>query len=87
MKKLLFALTLCLVTFFSPKNTFAKVEDPKVVVIKVVDNQGKLVLTKAVSINEFLENGHNIVGLPQNSLFVLYHGNTAYYITTENTSK
>jgi len=88
MKRLLFAFMLGFLTFFMTKNTAAKNEEPKVVMIKVVDNQGKLVLTKTVSINEFLEKGHNIAGLPENSLFVLYHGNTAYYITqVENTNK
>jgi len=88
MKNLIFVFLLSASTFFNTAS-FAKGEEPvsRTLTVKVVDSNGKLVMSKTVSINEFLEKGHNIAGLPENSLFVLFHGNTAYYITEEENTK
>jgi len=50
------------------------------ITVKVVDGEGKMVFSKKISINEFLETQNQVEGLPQGSLFLLYEGNTAYYL-------
>ncbi|HAI77392.1 MAG TPA: hypothetical protein DCM08_14270 [Microscillaceae bacterium] len=49
-----------------------------IVRVKVVDSKGVIVMETQVSVNTFL--GNKMDMLPTNSLFVVFHGNTAYYI-------
>jgi len=48
--------------------------------VKVISAEGEIITEKVVNLNEFLDKGMKIKELPDNSLFLLFHGDTAYYI-------
>jgi len=54
------------------------------VIVKVIDEKGMVILEAKVSVNQFLDKNSKIDVLPTGSLFVVLHGNTAYYITSRN---
>ncbi|QHT70134.1 hypothetical protein GXP67_27545 [Rhodocytophaga rosea] len=49
------------------------------VTVKVFDITGKIVLEKKVQIENFFNNKSRLEILPKNSVFVMFHQNTAYY--------
>jgi len=49
------------------------------VTVKVFDITGKLILEKKVQIENILNSKTRMEELPKNSVFVMFHQNTAYY--------
>lgn len=53
--------------------------------IRLVDVEGNLVMERQASLMEILGQDGSIEGLPENSLFIVLRGNTAFYLADENT--
>jgi len=56
------------------------------VIVKVVNESGELIMTTKVPVSQFLDKSQNIEVLPKNSMFILFRGNTAYYLVENNQS-
>ena len=65
-----------------PSNT--AVTSIKDIYLKLFDKKGNLLLTENLKIEEFLSSNYPAQNLPAGSIFVMFHGNTAYYYL-ENT--
>lgn len=48
--------------------------------IRLVDVEGNLVMERQAGLMEFLDKDGNIEGLPENALFIVLRGNTAFYL-------
>jgi hypothetical protein len=49
------------------------------IALKVFDIKGNLLLKQQMRMDDFLSSDYAVASLPEGSIFVMFHGNTAYY--------